>query len=135
MGVCLDTVYIVKKMKYVRYAYDSASICSQKKINCGSNNAPFADDVQQAVSYSLNEMTLRPNPASNTLNVTVATGADGSYTAEVIDVNGRVMLSSVIQLRSQNSSININVATLRRGYYMLKLTGNGKTLTKQFMKE
>jgi hypothetical protein len=135
MERCIDTVRKVKKLKYVTYKYDSAFICSQKKVNCGKNTSPLSEDVQRAVSFTATEMLLSPNPASNRLNIAVTTGRAGTYNAEVIDVNGRIILSHVVQLRAENSSVNIDVAVLKRGYYMLKLSGNGKTLTKQFMKE
>jgi hypothetical protein len=134
MGSCKDTVFRVKKLKYVTYKYDSATICSLKKVGCGNNNTPVAD-VQQASSSALNEMSLKPNPASHILNITVPAAENGSYTANVLDINGRVMLSSVVHLSTGVSSVNINVGSLRKGFYMLKLTGNGKMWTKQFMKE
>ncbi|HYK45520.1 MAG TPA: T9SS type A sorting domain-containing protein [Parafilimonas sp.] len=134
MAFCVDTSYKTQKMKYITYKYDSATICSEKKVKCGSNNTPLGEAVQEETPVG-NEMRLTPNPANSILNIGLTVFKDGSYKAEVIDVNGRAMMSSVVQLRAGNSSANINVGTLRKGYYTLRLTGDGKVWTKQFMKE
>jgi hypothetical protein len=128
MGLCKDTVRKVKKLKYVTYKYDSATICYQKKVSCGKNTSPFADDIQNALPAAASEMMLTPNPASSRLNIAVANGKTGAYRADIMDVTGRVISSSIVQLAGQNFSAGIDVAGLKKGYYMLKLSGNGKTV-------
>ena len=103
MGLCKDTVRKVKKLKYTTYPYASALICSQGNITCGNNNSPFAENIQKAAGFSMDEMTLSPNPATNSLHISVAAAKSGAYKLEVADIEGRIVLSSVVQLNNSSN--------------------------------
>ncbi len=79
--------------------------------------ADVAQTAQCVVSVNENEVVYNvyPNPTNNTLNIDV----EGNHTATIVDINGRVLNTMVV-----NGFTSINVANLANGVYFINLDGN-----------
>jgi hypothetical protein len=71
-----------------------------------------------------------PNPAHNQLNIETSQATDMKL--EVMDVFGKVVLS---ENHKGSNKVSVNVADLSIGIYFVKLTSEGNTLIKKFVKE
>jgi hypothetical protein len=102
-------------------------------VTCGKNSEPITGITNTATGFNMSEMMLSPNPANNALNISVAAAKSGAYHVEVTDVEGRIVLSSVVQLSSMGARLDI--AGLKQGYYLLKLRNSESQWAKPFMKK
>jgi hypothetical protein len=74
-------------------------------------------------------MNVFPNPASDVVNVTFdANNAD--YTIAIVDLQGRVMASQELTSLNGAQSIAFPVSNLAKGSYIVSITTNGLTTSK-----
>ena len=76
---------------------------------------------------------LAPNPATNSLNISIANAKVGAYHLEISDMQGRIVLSSVIQL--SGAGTRVDIAGLKEGYYVVKLIDGASQWSTPFMKQ
>ena len=75
------------------------------------------------------EVQIYPNPTKDML--ILKHDNLGKYAFEIIDINGKVLLSK----QSTNPQNKISLKDFERGMYILKLRSGGQVLTKQIIKE
>ncbi len=108
--------------------------------NTSATTLTFKDYVSRAVATSnllsnedevLNEASVKvyPNPANNIL--TVSSPSQQLSSIEVVDLNGRLIKSVVVN----NTEINTNIEDLKPGLYILNILSNDATITRKFIKE
>ncbi len=88
------------------------------------------NNVTSIEEESANSFRMYPNPATEKLNVEFTDNNYSSVMVSVLDMTGRVILSSentVLQNR-----ITLNTSGLVKGNYVLKLENNGKVLVRRF---
>ena len=68
-----------------------------------------------------------PNPASNELNIEVLAIADGVWTIEIKDIHGSLLQTQSEDLPKGNSTIKIDISSLKSGMYILLVNNEGKT--------
>jgi hypothetical protein len=85
----------------------------------GSATPSSIEDINGA------SMDVYPNPATSALNVR---GLSGNATIHIMDVLGRTVKS--VSFENINSEIKLNVSDLTKGNYILKVTQEGKVMTK-----
>jgi hypothetical protein len=71
-----------------------------------------------------------PNPVNSELTLTLETVTSGAYTAELLDVSGRVVLTEMISAVSGENTTKLNVSELAKGMYMLSIK-NAEGFAKQ----
>jgi hypothetical protein len=62
-----------------------------------------------------------PNPAFNLLNVGLPQAVAGTYTIEIIDMNGRIFLRDDIRLEPGSNQLNIDISKIPVGTYVIRL--------------
>ncbi len=88
------------------------------------------NNVTSIEEESVNSFRMYPNPATEKLNVEFTDNNYSSVMVSVLDMTGRVIISSentVLQNR-----IILNTSGLVKGNYVLKLENNGKVLVRRF---
>ena len=68
-----------------------------------------------------------PNPVNNMLNIS----ADNLYNVDIIDLSGRVIISTIMSNRDEA----IDVSELHEGFYIISLSKQGKTMSRTFIKK
>lgn len=77
-----------------------------------------------------------PNPVINQAQLSINTTKKDHVELLVISMDGKVLQSSRVQLVSGTSIINLDIAALQKGIYMIKGTfSNGQTNTLKFTKQ
>ncbi len=69
-------------------------------------------------------MNVYPNPASSEVNVEF-NGTNGNYAVSLLDLQGRVIYSTVSNNVVGNQTITVPVSTVASGSYIVKVSGNG----------
>lgn len=75
-------------------------------------------------------MAVFPNPASDHLSVTLTHAPTGQALLEVLDVQGRTLLTQPITARTTT----VSIAKIAAGAYTLRLIGEGRQLAQPFIK-
>ena len=80
--------------------------------------------------------TLYPNPATDKLNVLIASPKADNVTILVTDISGKILLKQVVQIVNGESNIQLNINSLTKGNYVIKVTCDDgcETATSKFIK-
>jgi len=137
------TVTIPSNINWVQYTYNVPSSFDGQavyfSINCVSDDQfGFAVDdfkvtttaVASAQSFFTNNFSIYPNPANNVLNLSVKNGLTVNEIS-VVDINGRTVKTIN---NSFDSEMEINVADLTSGVYMLNVKTEEGVATSKFVK-
>ena len=81
------------------------------------------DDIIIEAGVGINDvenvnLTLSPNPASNTVKVS-ANGIEGTVNVAIVDLNGR----TIMEQNGNAQSFTFDVTNVARGAYFVRLTG------------
>ncbi len=95
------------------------------------SNKPSSENNKTALNDDL-RLSLYPNPATNSVNIyTKGLQQNKQATISIISASGIVMKT---MQTSSSTQTQLNVSTLAKGIYTIKIVSGGKTLYKQFMK-
>ncbi|MRT92014.1 T9SS type A sorting domain-containing protein [Ancylomarina sp. 16SWW S1-10-2] len=92
-----------------------------KEITRTENVSVGISDVSPLGSQENSNLKLYPNPVSSILNVDTGESNDFSNW-EVVSLNGKVVLQA--EISNSLSKLQLNVSSLSRGYYILRLRGS-----------
>lgn len=111
------------------YGYNganNATSCYTLRVALGT--ASVTGEAAQLVS---GETKVFPNPASNVLNISIPGVVNPKSTAQVMDVNGKAVLTQSISSNQET----INISNLPKGVYMLRIKNGGKETVSRFSKQ
>lgn len=108
----------------------SANPTNSKNYAPGNTNFPACGLTTSTEKVnSLNYVSIFPNPANNTITLE---GLEDVQTIQIINLNGRVILTEVL---SGSASVgSIDISNLASGIYVAKMTGLNTTGTATFIK-
>jgi hypothetical protein len=72
-----------------------------------------------------------PNPAANRVSMHIDMKAKAAVTAELVDLQGRVVFQQGLDLHNGRSTLNFELTGLENGCYFIRLNAQGYTLNKQ----
>jgi hypothetical protein len=116
------------------------------KDNAGAN-CPNADTASNAnnltattgcpvgisdLNGNVSEFQIMPNPMNNQAKVTFYAEKGGSYTLKVVDVTGKQLLVTPMDVKQGYNETTVERNNLPTGVYFLYLTDGQSTLTKRF---
>lgn len=94
---------------------------------------PVIDEVKEAVN-PMNAVSVRPNPASETLYIDINASQRSDMTATVYNITGqKVMEMNMNALTTGANTRSINVSNLTSGIYFVTVKANGFEETKKFV--
>jgi len=77
-----------------------------------------------------------PNPVVNQAQLSITTSQKDIVSLEVVSMEGKLVQRNSVQVQAGSSIINLDVATLQKGIYMIRGTfSNGQTNTLKFIKQ
>jgi bacillolysin len=97
----------------------------------------FSNGVRSTATNDVlenNSVAVSPNPFKDVLMVEIQAEKAAAGKAEVFDVTGRNILTYPLSILSGKNSVSINTPSLQAGAYLLKVTVDGKSLTKKVVK-
>ncbi len=100
-------------------------------FNTETGDYLFSDPNSTEEILSPSAVKVYPNPASQTLNVNLEElNVSGEAQVRIIDMEGRVMQKTTLQL---NSAISIDITGLNSGNYLLNISNSEFTVGKRFV--
>ncbi len=82
----------------------------------------------------MNEISLYPNPAGETLNIELFAEKESTININVLNQIGQVVINSSKNLSSGNNKFSLNTSGLHNGYYTIKLIAtDGKVVQDKFI--
>ena len=132
----LLTVYSLQRARsqYTDYDYSPATGWNFYRIKIVDKSGSFAYSPVRAVKFDkgLEEVKIFPNPATTILNIQLPSSYAGKVTLQVYAADGKYVSS----MKPTSNSIQLNVAPLAAGTYILKMTkDNGDISTYSFVKQ
>jgi hypothetical protein len=77
---------------------------------------------KNAPATTANSMGIYPNPATSTINYTVASATSQQVIVQVFDISGVVLLTAQQQLYAGSNQQTVAVSSLKSGNYFLRVT-------------
>jgi len=104
---------------------------SYYRLRLIENNSKFVySNIIKVNGYSIEKLTMYPNPASNMVTLTLMTKVEGVANIIIYDANGR-FLQQQRQLMQRGSNIqNLYVSNLLSGTYLVEVVMADKTTRK-----
>lgn len=94
---------------------------------------PIIDEVKEAVN-PMNNVSVRPNPASETLYIDINSNQKTDMTATVYNITGqKVMEQNMSAITTGANTRTINVSNLTSGVYFVTVKANGFEQTQKFI--
>jgi hypothetical protein len=82
----------------------------------------IAPKHQPQTALKNGELKVYPNPASNQLSVELTNEIQGTIVIEIYDINGKLVLNQL--LNAKQKSQNIDISTVKKGIYNLRVKAN-----------
>jgi hypothetical protein len=79
------------------------------------------------------QLTLSPNPATNSMNVTIESAGVFNGKMEAMDLTGRIVYSAPVAVSAGRYSKGINVEHFSAGTYILQITSQNQSIQKRFL--
>ena len=93
----------------------------------------FVENALSVDEFNINAFTLYPNPAKETINIKLNNALSGNTSVEVIDIQGKSIISTTIENQVQESQLN--VSNLEAGLYFVKLKNGTNELIRKLIVE
>ncbi len=75
------------------------------------------------------------NPSGNLLRMTVTARENTRLALDIINLSGQVVFANLMELSTGSNSINFDVGSLKKGFYLVRFTdSNGNTVIKKLVK-
>jgi len=115
-------------------SYTSASASTLDEKSSGDSSLGFSRTGPGAFSKA--GLSLYPNPARSFVNLNMNVAESGKAMISIYDVSGKLVKAEQFNKDPQQITKNINVSSLNRGVYMVRLTIGSKTIgTEKFLKQ
>lgn len=92
--------------------------------------AMITDATSSILELAADNFQIYPNPATDVVNVSFE-ALNSDYTVSLIDLTGRVLIANEYQALNGAQVIEMPVAGLAKGNYLVKITANGASLVQQ----
>jgi hypothetical protein len=136
----IDTADVTAQVQVSTGVYKKVSGKTINSILCKSSFAQSTSqqDAQMTSINSVKPLTVRisPNPvADNILNISINYSKTSKAQFAIMGLDGRTVLSQTITLVAGAENKTINISSLSKGLYILKLSDGKEQQTIKFVKE
>jgi len=80
------------------------------------------------------QLAAYPNPTSNKVTLVISNLAAATYTIEVRDLTGKLLLASEVNLDTKSAEVELNLHTLSAGIYLITARSAGQQLVTRIVK-
>lgn len=129
-GIHFNSIARINAGTQSSYTYEDATpLNSDNYYRLQTTSTNGVINYSNIIAVTNSDVKISPNPATNTL---VIQGLPTNKTKiTVVDFTGNEKL----KVAANNTSYNLNIASLKAGNYLLKIEMNDEVVTKKFLKE
>ncbi len=80
------------------------------------------------------EISMWPNPVQNSINMSITSRSKNQVIMSITDMNGKMVSQTKSTLRNGKNQIQMDVASLQPGMYIIQVGSGAQTTTKRFVK-
>lgn len=101
------------------------------------DNLTFADSAALGSANLMHKshFTISPNPANKLAYVSFTSNHATSVSVDVLDVNGRMIMSQQAEVRNGANQLPVNISQLSPGLYFIRITDDEETHVERLMVE
>ncbi len=99
----------------------------------GENTLSYA--ISAILSSGNNVISLLKNPTDSDLIISILTKNPQISTLEILEIDGKLLVSKMVTLESGANTLSINVESLAAGMYILRLQDGENATVKRFIKK
>ncbi len=119
----------IYKLVFTGFSGSSAGRIEFEKTNLSQQVA----SVRNNKNSNLNELTLYPNPATNTANILVSLKQQGNINIAVYDLSGKVILNKQAIANTGLNNFSIATSELNNGFYFVKINDGSSELSQKLL--
>ncbi|MCE1168138.1 MAG: PKD domain-containing protein [Sphingobacteriia bacterium] len=117
----------------------SVTVSEQIQVLSNQNFTITPDGVVYAImelpDYIESLSDIYPNPVSKDLKIRISLRQDAEFVLNIVDLTGRILAEKSIELPEGEQIIEVNIATLKAGCYLLHLSDKeGNIISRRFLK-
>lgn len=86
------------------------------------------------VDAALLQTSVYPNPAQGTAHVVFSAVASGTASLRIVDINGREIQQSNLNIVAGVQSIELDLSAMEQGVYFVQVSANGFQSTQKLIK-
>ena len=132
---CISNMTMVdNKLAFIGNSFAYGNEVWMGSVNCRNNDDHSELNMLKILGESDGSSFLYPNPANNTLTVSVNSSVESRVTLTVIDVNGATLITKT--LGSGETNTQVNISSLPPGVYFVKIISSNsrENKVKKFVK-
>jgi len=84
---------------------------------------------------TLEDIALWPNPVNDAIGLSLVSTLNGRIELSVMDLNGRIVMSTSDAVNSGNNRFSMPVSELLPGMYLLRITDGTRAVSRRFVKQ
>lgn len=115
-------------------AIDNGEAGNISDANIDRNNNLTEEMFELTPGVDVQEVTLRPNPVQNWLEIDLPKNFGEQVQLTIVDVQGRVIHTDQIENEMVTLAIDIAALNLSQGTYLLNLKSENQNVTRRFVK-
>jgi hypothetical protein len=101
-----------------------------------SGNEPLfpsdeTDEDGPVVKLEMNEVNLYPNPTATATTLSFYTPLDSKFVLTIADLSGKVIYMQTVDAATGFNLVDLDVAALSKGVYMVRLSGDSQSVNKR----
>jgi hypothetical protein len=119
----------IYKLVFTGFSGSSSGRIEFEKTNLSQQVA----SVRNNKNSNLNELTLYPNPATNTANILVSLKQQGIINIAVYDLSGKAILNKQAIANTGLNNFSIATSELNNGFYFVKINDGSSELSQKLL--
>ncbi len=127
----------VELLDVVKYESKACVISDQSPEACSADFTTFVDagfpDSVKDLAEDGYSMLLTPNPANDNVSIEIGSILNERARLELKTVDGRVIVSNLVDITKEGTSVNLDLTGITSGLYFVTLQSRDKVLSKKLM--
>lgn len=125
-------------LPYFQIKASNGAYCPETTSPVARTSESYSSEIEDDLSLSsLPEedlFKLFPNPVNDRLSISFLMDWEEDFKIELIDPVGRVQLTENKRFSERNFQYDIQMNSMKKGMYILRMTSDTRTITKKFLK-
>jgi hypothetical protein len=125
----------LRKLAWQAFNYSNIFICNDTAIHCNGAALSDVQDSSEITTVKAATVQISPNPVSSTLHLQFKNIKPGNYDIVIVNRQGSIVLEKTNVYCDNTSPVNLNVAQLFAGFYLIRISSGTNTIEQKVLKE
>jgi hypothetical protein len=125
----------LRKLAWQAFNYGNILICNDSAVHCNGAALSNVQDPSEATAVKAATVHISPNPVSSTLHLQFKNIEPGNYDIMIVNRQGSIVLQKTNVYCDNSSTIDLNVAQLFSGFYLIRVSNGKNNIEQKLLKE